>query len=49
MEQSTHDTQPSVLPEENIPEELPILPLKGGVVYPNAVMPITIGQERSIK
>ena len=31
------------------PEELAILPLKGGVVYPNAVMPITIGQERSIK
>jgi len=49
MEQSTHDTQPAALPEENIPEELPILPLKGGVVYPNAVMPITIGQERSIK
>ena len=49
MEQSTHDTQPVALPEENIPEELPILPLKGGVVYPNAVMPITIGQERSIK
>ena len=49
MEQSTHDIQPAELPEENIPEELPILPLKGGVVYPNAVMPITIGQERSIK
>ena len=49
MEQSTHDAQPAELPEENIPEELPILPLKGGVVYPNAVMPITIGQERSIK
>lgn len=31
------------------PEELAILPLKNGVVYPNAVMPITIGQERSIK
>lgn len=30
-------------------EELPILPLKEGVVYPNAMMPITIGQERSIK
>ena len=30
-------------------KELPILPLKNGVVYPNAIMPITIGQERSIK
>ena len=28
---------------------LPVLPLKGGVVFPNAMMPITIGQERSIK
>ena len=30
-------------------EELAILPLKNGVIYPNAIMPITIGQERSIK
>ena len=40
------------LPENSkkrFPEELPVLPLKEGVVYPNAMMPITIGQERSIK
>jgi ATP-dependent Lon protease len=35
--------------EEKPLEELAILPLKMGVVYPNAMMPITIGQERSIK
>ena len=35
--------------EERPLEELAILPLKNGVVYPNAMMPITIGQERSIK
>ena len=35
--------------EQKLIEELPILPLKNGVVYPNAIMPITIGQERSIK
>lgn len=35
--------------KEGAPEELAILPLKEGVVYPNAVMPITIGQERSTK
>jgi len=35
--------------EEKPLEELAILPLKNGVVYPNAMMPITIGQERSIK
>jgi ATP-dependent Lon protease len=28
---------------------LPVLPLKGGVLFPNAMLPITIGQERSIK
>ena len=49
MKQSDKDTQSAAMPEEHIPEELAILPLKGGVVYPNAVMPITIGQERSIK
>ena len=35
--------------EERPLEEIAILPLKNGVVYPNALMPITIGQERSIK
>jgi len=30
-------------------EELAIFPLKNGVIYPNAIMPITIGQEKSIK
>ncbi|MDX1777920.1 MAG: LON peptidase substrate-binding domain-containing protein, partial [Thermodesulfobacteriota bacterium] len=43
------DTQSAELLQENIPEEVAILPLKGGVAYPNAVMPINIGQERSIK
>lgn len=32
-----------------IPEELPILPLRGLVVYPHTVVPLTIGQPRSIK
>lgn len=32
-----------------IPEELPILPLRGLVVYPLTVVPLTIGQPRSIK
>ena len=49
MTESKKDTHPSKAPEENIPEELAILPLKGSVVYPNAVIPITVGQERSIK
>jgi ATP-dependent Lon protease len=32
-----------------IPEDLPILPLRGVVVYPHTVVPLTIGQPRSIK
>ena len=41
---------PTIKSKEERPlEELAILPLKNGVVYPNAMMPITIGQERSIK
>ena len=48
MKQSDYDTQSVQQLEDKLPEELAILPLTGGVVYPNAVMPITIGQERSI-
>ncbi len=33
----------------NVPEELPILPLRGVVVYPQTAVPLTIGQPRSIK
>jgi ATP-dependent Lon protease len=32
-----------------IPENLPILPLRGLVVYPQTAVPLTIGQPRSIK
>jgi ATP-dependent Lon protease len=31
------------------PSELPILPLRGVVVYPNTVVPLTIGQPRSVR
>jgi len=33
----------------NIPEVLPVLPLKDTVVYPFAVQPLGVGQERSIR
>ena len=33
----------------NIPAELPVLPLRGVVVYPMMWLPLTIGQERSIR
>ncbi|HRQ24778.1 MAG TPA: LON peptidase substrate-binding domain-containing protein, partial [Anaerolineales bacterium] len=31
------------------PDVLPILPLRGVVVYPNTAVPLTVGQARSIK
>jgi ATP-dependent Lon protease len=33
----------------DIPTELPILPLRGLVVYPQTAIPLTVGQPRSIK
>ena len=35
--------------ETQIPDELPILPLRGVVVYPQTIIPLTVGQPRSIK
>jgi ATP-dependent Lon protease len=35
--------------ELRIPSELPILPLRGVVVYPMMWLPLTVGQERSIR
>jgi ATP-dependent Lon protease len=36
-------------PSPAIPEELPILPLRGVVVYPLMVLPLTVGQPRSVQ
>ncbi|MBC6935254.1 MAG: endopeptidase La [Chloroflexi bacterium] len=36
-------------PQPEIPAELPILPLRGLVVYPQTAIPLTVGQPRSIK
>ena len=35
-------------PPANLPGELPILPLRGMVVFPQTAVPLTIGQQRSI-
>jgi ATP-dependent Lon protease len=42
------DVQP-VADEIEIPPELPVLPLKETVVFPQSMTPLAIGQERSIK
>src|SRR4030042_1485991 len=34
---------------QKIPSEIPILPLRGLVIYPETVVPLTIGQPRSIR
>ena len=37
-------------PDENeIPGELPVLPLRDTVVFPDTMIPLTVGQERSIR
>ena len=35
--------------ESRVPNDLPILPLRGVVVYPMMWLPLTVGQERSIR
>jgi len=37
------------LPEEDIPTDLPILPIKNTVLFPGAVIPITVGRQKSIR
>jgi ATP-dependent protease La len=38
-----------VMNEEEIPEELPILPLRNSVLFPGVVIPITVGRDKSIR
>ena len=35
--------------DDDVPEELPILPLRNSVLYPGVVIPITVGRNKSIR
>ncbi|NWF65539.1 MAG: endopeptidase La [Chloroflexi bacterium] len=49
-EDGSHDPQAEGGGDKlTLPDTLPILPLRGVVVYPNTAVPLTVGQPRSIK
>jgi ATP-dependent Lon protease len=46
---SLDDNEDFVPDEWDIPSEVPILPLRGLVVYPQTAIPLTVGQPRSVR
>lgn len=49
VEEGPSGEGPAASEAGDIPEQLPVLPLRGVVVYPHTAVPLTIGQPRSIK
>ena len=48
-EQITENEENDSATSPEIPDELPVLPLRGVVVYPLMVLPLTVGQPRSVR
>ena len=38
-----------VLTDDNIPTSLPLLPLRGNILFPKIILPVTAGRKKSIK
>jgi ATP-dependent Lon protease len=48
-EEDESSSTPRTPESSEIPDRLPILPLRGVVVYPQTAVPLTVGQARSVK
>ena len=35
--------------DEEVPDELPVLPLRNAVLFPGVVIPITVGRDKSVR
>src|SRR5450432_1866866 len=44
-----NETEQDNLADKEIPNEIPILPLRNTVLFPGVVLPITVGRDKSIK
>ena len=44
-----HEETPTEADKQEVPGTLPVLPLRDTVVFPDTMIPLTIGQERSVK
>ena len=45
----TKDDESFLLNEDSIPDDMPLLPLHGNVLFPGVVMPISVGRKSSLK